>query len=290
VTQGTQLSIFQTYAVGRHMEKEALISTLRAMYPEASMEDLVGFVQVAHRYGLDPWTKEVFLIKSKGKLSSYISVDGYATIVNREPQYDGCEFQFDQDGDGKIIAVTCLMYRKDRGRPTAVTEFLDECIPAPNKDGKISEAWSRTPSRMLRHRAFIQAARLTFGISGALDEGSDVTPSYEPVDITPPSASSPATPKPRRTPPPAGGRTIEGEKAKEPESTAGQKSAGATDTSSTDEFDLDGCLAALSSAKSVEELKTIYNDFEVDDNLQDRPADLDKVQNAFVTMSKALAG
>src|SRR3954471_6182375 len=140
-----QLSIFSTFAAQRHMEKEALISTLMRTIapPDASMEDLVGFLQIAHRFDLDPWAKEIFLIKGKGKISTYISLDGYARIVNRQPEYDGCSFSYDQDADGVIRSVTCEMYRKDRTRPTIVTEFLSECqMPE-------STAWRKSPGRML---------------------------------------------------------------------------------------------------------------------------------------------
>jgi phage recombination protein Bet len=282
-TQNQQLSIFQTFAASRQMEKEALIQTLfKTIAPaDATMEDLVGFLQIAHRFQLDPWAKEIFLIKSKGRVSTYISVDGYATIVNREREYDGCEFTYDQDDQGRIIACTCSMYRKDRTRPTVVTEFLDECM-MPN-----SEAWRKAPGRMLRHRAFVQAARLAFGITGALDEGSEVPGPTIDITDAPAPAPAPVAPKPRRSPPsPGQGDKQEKVRPGSPPETAQASETKAEDVS--DEFDVDGCLDALKSAKSMDELKQIYNDYEVDENLQDKPTQLELVQDTFVRMTKRI--
>ena len=267
-----QLSIISTYAASRHMEKEALISTLmKTIAPEgSSMEDIVGFLQIAHKFDLDPWAKEIFMIRSRGKVTTYVGIDGYSKIVNRQPEYDGCEFTYDQDPDGSITAVTCTMWRKDRSRPTAVTEFYSECVPP-----SPSEAWKRSPGRMLRHRAFVQAARLCFGISGALDEGTDIgVPPIEAGSVNEPAASA-EPPRPRRQPPSPGQRQ---ERQQEPP--PADEAA----------FDLPGLLEAMDSAGTVEELKTIYNDYEVDTELQDQPDKLDTAQNSFIRNNKRIAG
>jgi hypothetical protein len=72
------------------------------------------------------------------------------------------------------------MFRKDRGRPVTVTEYLSECRRG-------TEPW-KMQHRMLRHKALIQAARYAFGFSGIYDEDEgekiaemrDVTPQDEP--------------------------------------------------------------------------------------------------------------
>ena len=53
--------------------------------------------------------------------------------------------------------------RKDRSHPTIVTEYLAECKMT-------TEPWKKYPKRMLRHKAFIQCARMAFGFSGIYDE------------------------------------------------------------------------------------------------------------------------
>ena len=266
------------------MEKEALVATLLKTIapPEATMEDIVGFLQIAHRFDLDPWAKEIFMIRSKGRVTTYVGIDGYSKIVNRQPEYDGCSFSYDQGSDGSIEAVTCTMYRKDRGHPMAITEFYSECVPATP-----SEAWKRSPGRMLRHRAFVQAARLCFGISGALDEGTDIGGPVmaDTVDITP--AASPVAP--RRQPPSPNRDKGQSEDKPRQENTP-QSETKTEDVSDAATFDVDGLIDAMEGAKDVAQLKQIYNDYDPDGELQGNPELLDRVQNTFIRVNKRLAG
>ena len=277
---GQQLSIISTYAATRHMEKEALIAVLfKTIAPDnATMEDLIGFLQLAHRFDLDPFAREIFMIKSRGKIQTYVGIDGYTKIVNRQPEYDGCTFTYDQDSDGGITAVTCTMYRKDRSHPMAVTEFLAECLPPTP-----SEAWKRSPGRMLRHRAFVQAARLTFGISGALDEGSDFSPTtIEAGSVTPPE-ERPRPAAKRKPPSPSEIKAKSGENTdQKPQPEQQQRQDDVA------QFDLQQLLDAMDTARSTEELNAIYNDFSPDTEIADRPDDLGRAQDAFLAHSKRL--
>jgi len=288
---GQSLSIIDEYATSRHMERKALEAVLfkTIMPQEATMEDLVAFIQLAHRFDLDPFAREIYCIKSKGRIYPYISVDGYARVINRQEQYDGVEFAYDQDENGRIIAVTCSMYRKDRSRPTTVTEFLDECI-MPD-----STAWRKSPGRMLRHRAFAQASRLAFGISAALDEGSDVGGPV--VDLSPPSepAARAEAPRPRRQPPSPSRAAFpegsgKGNVERDDDGVVWASETKSKDVSDDTAFDIDGLIDAMEAAKDVTELKTIYNDYGPDDELQGKPELLDRAQNAFIRISKRLAG
>jgi hypothetical protein len=56
----------------------------------------------------------------------------------------------------------CRMFRKDRGHPIAITEYMSEC----RRD---VTPWKTHPKRMLRHKAMIQCARLAFGYVGIYD-------------------------------------------------------------------------------------------------------------------------
>lgn len=189
--QTTALSIIDVYAERRMLTRDDLVVTMmKTIMPRdksgndlATKADLLGFLQVAHSYDLDPWAREIYCIVSRGKVLPYISIDGYAKIVNRQPEYDGCEFDYQQNADGQFEAVTCTMWRKDRSRPVRITEFMAECYKPD------SDAWKRNPARMLRHRAFIQAARLSFPIAAGLDEDS----AEHMIDITPAPPSAPET-------------------------------------------------------------------------------------------------
>lgn len=148
----------------------------------ASNEELAAFCVVANQYGLNPFTREIhaFADPQKGVVP-IVSIDGWARIVNNQPEFDGCEFI--EDGEGNTpVAVTCVMYVKGRSHPVKVTERFSECV---RKTGP----WGQMPWRMLRHKAFMQAARIAFSLSGIYDED-------EARDIVPIPAVEDTTAKP----------------------------------------------------------------------------------------------
>src|SRR5262245_38806534 len=163
---------------------------------EATTEHMAAYLMLCKEYGLNPLLKHVHCYISQGELKLVISVDGWAFMVQGHPKADGCDFAYQQDSEGKIVAITCTMYRKDWTHPVKVTEFMSECWRA-------TPTWKQSPQRMLRHRALIQAARIAFGMSGAFS-GEDVPESdyleLDAEDVTLPLAAE--APKPPRPPSP----------------------------------------------------------------------------------------
>lgn len=125
--------------------------------------EVAAFMIVANQYDLNPFIKEIFGFISKGKMQYVISVDGWATLVNRQPNLNGIEFSENFDEKGNIFSITCRIHRKDRALPTVITEYYSECRGS-------TETWAKWPIRMLRHKALIQCARIAFGLAGAMDE------------------------------------------------------------------------------------------------------------------------
>jgi len=148
------------------MTPKTMIDTIIAtVFPnaKASIPQLMMFMQVAEQYNLNPFTKEIYAFPSKGGIVPIVPVDGWTNIINSHPQYDGVEFIDAIGQDGRIISVTCIIYRKDRNHPTQVTEYLDEC-------NRATEPWARWPKRMLRHKALIQCARVAFSLAGIYEQ------------------------------------------------------------------------------------------------------------------------
>lgn len=131
--------------------------------PPLTGEEVAAALIVANAYELNPFTKEIYAFRSKGKLLIVVAVDGWSTIVNRQAQLNGIEFEEHFDDKGNIRAITCKIHRKDRVLPTVVTEYTHEC----RRD---TIPWNTMPIRMTRNRAFIQCARIAFSISGIVDE------------------------------------------------------------------------------------------------------------------------
>ena len=151
---------------GRYkMSQQKLMDTLKnGILRGASDSDFAAFMVVADQYDLNPFTKEIHAFSGQGKgITPMVGIDGWATLVNRQPGYDGCEFEFGDDDKGNLLSATCRMYLKNRARPVAVTEFYAECK-------RPTQPWQGMPRRMLRHKAFMQCARLAFGFSGIYDE------------------------------------------------------------------------------------------------------------------------
>lgn len=141
-------------------ESDDLINVLKgtAFKGQVSDAQMTALLIVANQYRLNPWTKEIYAFPDKNNgIVPVVGVDGWARIINENPQFDGMEFQQDEEG------CTCVIFRKDRSHPIKVTEYLSEC-----KRG--TQPWQSHPKRMLRHKAMIQCARLAFGYVGIYDQ------------------------------------------------------------------------------------------------------------------------
>lgn len=190
-------SVLLDMATRYGMEPAAFEATVRATVtpPNTSREEFAAFLLVAKEYSLNPLTKEIYAFpKRGGGIVPIVSIDGWVSLVNSHAACDGFEFEEIHDDKGELYACLCRIYRKDRSRPVAVTEYLSECI-------RPTDPW-KMKHRMLRHKAMIQAARYAFGFSGIYDEdeGQRIAEAREVRDITPPPAPPvpPLAPKAER--------------------------------------------------------------------------------------------
>lgn len=145
---------------GLEVEARELVDVLKqtAFRGQVSDAQMSALLIVANQYGLNPWTKEIYAFPDQNNgIVPVVGVDGWARIINEHPQFDGIEFEQNDE------ACTCIMYRKDRTRPIRVTEYMAECK-------RETKPWKSHPKRMLRHKALIQCARLAFGFVGIYDE------------------------------------------------------------------------------------------------------------------------
>lgn len=144
--------------------KGMIVSAKNQHGAQATNAEIAVVTGVCSKYGLNPLVKECAAFISGGKLSVVVMIDGWYKMVNRQPDFDGVEFKDHLNDKGEVTAITCNMFIKNRSRPVSVTEYLNECF-----DPK-SSVWKRWPARMLRHKAYIQAARVAFGISEVIDD------------------------------------------------------------------------------------------------------------------------
>ena len=164
VNQPPKASALAIMAGRLSVEPTKLLDTLKAtVFKGASNEEMLALVAVSNRYGLDPLTKQIYAFPSKGGIQPVVSVDGWLHILNSQPEFDGMEFELEDDADGKPYSITAVIYRRDRTRPMRVTEYFSECY-------RPTEPWKQFPRRMLRHKVIKESVRVAFGISGITDE------------------------------------------------------------------------------------------------------------------------
>jgi phage recombination protein Bet len=166
VHRAAKTSLIQRFAERYEIEPAKVLDTLKATCfktdKPVTNEQMAALLIVAERYGLDPFTKELFAFPDRSGIVPVVSVDGWVRIINERPQLDGISFEYEGLGTPDM-AITCTIFRKDRAHPIRVTEFLAECK-------RNTEPWNKSPRRMLRHKALIQCARVAFGFAGIYDE------------------------------------------------------------------------------------------------------------------------
>ncbi len=172
VKAGGKTSLLATVAERYGMDPQKFADTLRATaFREVKTnEQFAALLVVAHQYGLNPLTKELYAFpdSKSGGVVPVVGVDGWSRIINEHPQFDGIEFR-DAEATvrpegGKVAPewIEAVIYRKDRSHPTVAREYLDECY-------RPTGPWRSHTKRMLRHKALVQAARMAFGFAGIYD-------------------------------------------------------------------------------------------------------------------------
>lgn len=168
-------SLVAKFAEKYTIEPSKLMGTLKATAfkqrdnQEVTDEQMAALLIVADQYGLNPFTKEIYAFPDKGGIVPVVGVDGWARILNEHPQCDGFEFAYADhkvEFSGKQVHdwMEIRIYRKDRQRPVIVREYFEEVVR------KNMQPWQSHPNRMLRHKTFVQGARLAFGFAGIHDE------------------------------------------------------------------------------------------------------------------------
>ena len=170
------LSIVDKMAERFHMDRDAFLRVLNGtVMPKGTKpEQAAAFLMICERYELDPFASEIFAFPGQGGVKALVGVDGFLSIANRNPAFDGLSYEHQFNESGDITSITCTVHRKDRAQPTSATEYMAECV------GR-SPIWKSMPNRMLRHKATIQAIRLAFGMAGLgdLDEYKEVSNKVE---------------------------------------------------------------------------------------------------------------
>jgi phage recombination protein Bet len=189
LTVAAQSSAIVTMAERFGVEGNALFLTslknVAFKAPNVTNEQLMALVVVANQYKLNPFTRELYAFPDRGGgIVPIVSIDGWLRIINEQPQLDGIEYREGIDDDGKRYGEATV-HRKDRTVPTVVREYLHEVQ-------RSTDPWKQHTHRMLRHKTYIQAARVAFGFAGIYepDEADRILQSQRVVSIAPESSGA----------------------------------------------------------------------------------------------------
>jgi len=129
-------------------------------YPQLSEVSQETCLRLITEYRLNPRADEIDLVQfEEGRWQVFITVNGWAKLINAHPAFCGIEFSEASELDqGVPIWMGCTIYRTDRIKPIVIREYFTEMKTE-------HAAWQQMPRRMLRHRAMQQCARLAFGIT-----------------------------------------------------------------------------------------------------------------------------
>jgi len=138
----------------------ACLTTWFSQYPQLSEVTQETCLRLIAEYRLNPRADEIDLVQfEKGRWQVFITVNGWAKLINAHPAFCGIEFsEASELEEGVPLWMGCTIYRTDRIKPIVIREYFAEM-----KTEHI--AWQQMPRRMLRHRAMQQCARLAFGIT-----------------------------------------------------------------------------------------------------------------------------
>lgn len=144
----------------------------------------IQLLRLASKYQLDPLSDEINLLETKEGYLPFITIDGWAKLINQHPQYAGMSLRDSTEHiDGIPAWMECTIYRNDRILPIVIKEYLEEVRTD-------HPSWQQMPRRMLRHRVIQQCARLALGISAQESFAKPTQPSITELLISKKSTKS----------------------------------------------------------------------------------------------------
>ena len=141
----------------------------------ATDNEFLVMMELASRYQLDPFSKQIWLIKyGDNPAQIFAGRDGYLAIAHRSGVFDGMKTGTRKE-DNETIGW-CEVHRKDMKYPFVAEVKLSEYSTGKN-------LWKDKPETMIKKVAQAQALRQAFNISGLyspeeIDTGDRAAPRY----------------------------------------------------------------------------------------------------------------
>ena len=137
-------------------------------------------INLCENYQINPAFGMLYLRRDLENNTIYptLKVDGWYKLVNDQPDCNGYEFIESEsvipvpnstNPDLRCFeSIGCKIYRKGRDHTPIIYEYINECF------NPFNSAYATHPNRLLRHSAFIQAARVVYNLSGLSDPNESI--------------------------------------------------------------------------------------------------------------------
>jgi len=147
--------------------------------PNAANQEISLFLKTAQSMGLNPFAREIYLIKygTDQPAAIVIAIDAFLKASESNKQYDGHvagiiikpkdgspEFRegtFMVDSDGELAGGWAKVYRKDRGKPFYSAVNMKEYLKY-TRDGKVTRFWREMPATKIRNVALKHSLKEAF--------------------------------------------------------------------------------------------------------------------------------
>jgi len=138
----------------------------------ASDDELMLFLHLARRSGLDPFSRQIYLIERRQQVDGQwktarqpqTGIDGLRLIADRTDRYaPGREPSYTYDAAGALLTATAYVkkYVRDVWHEVAATAHYDEYVQR-KRDGQPNQMWAEKPHIMLAKCAEALALRRAF--------------------------------------------------------------------------------------------------------------------------------
>lgn len=176
----------------------------------ASDDELMLFLHLAQRSGLDPFSRQIYLIERRAQVDGrwvttrqpQTAIDGLRLIADRTDHYaPGREPTFVYDADGRLVKATAYVKKFVRGEwhEVAASAHYSEYVQT-TRDGAVTKMWAEKPHIMLAKCAEALAIRRAFPAELGGLYTSDETGQAEVTEAPHVTVTQPLPPAPRANP------------------------------------------------------------------------------------------
>lgn len=149
-------------------EQVAVIKDVIARDQNLTPAELKVFIAACERTGLDPFQRQIYAVKRKGKITLQTGIDGFRVIAERSRDYEGQVGPFWCGPDGKWVDVWLSKDNPSAARVGVLRRGLREPLWAVATwdefavTGDSGHMWKKMPTLMLAKCAEAQALRKAF--------------------------------------------------------------------------------------------------------------------------------